>query len=347
MNIESILVQDTNGELAEDVLKINLDKEALSVWLTDIENTNKKVLNFSVNNVRYDTIPNIQGATYATYLTYNGSSGYRDKMFSTVVATDEGIFDRNNVPVLRYDPNELDTPTDLELLDDIVIDIKMYNGTIDLLNYADSRMGYGPLTKGSQGYIVKSRRAFPTKVDIMPNVRGTKLYMDGWYSLTQVIFRDLVDGDDVVQDNYYSKEGKIYKAAAYGRYFVDNDDNGVVIRSDNQEILDDGLVRISDISYEDILFSLNETSGISPQANSVFLHSQVLITEELRYAILQEVIDVACKEKIGCDFMDWQKLQLKRVAASVLFDNGMFEKAQIVMESARAMCLGSNFTLIC
>ena len=347
MNIESILVQDTNGDLANDILKNDLDKEALSAWFTNIEGTDKKTINFSANNVRYDSIPNINGSTYVTFLTYNGSSGYKDKIFSTIVATDEGIFESGNVPILRYSPVEFDNISAMEHLDDVVVDIKMYNGTIDVLNYADARMGYGPLTKGSNGYIVKSRRSFPTKIDVLPNIRGKRVYMDGWYTYTQVIFRDIVDGDDIVEGNYYSKEGKIYKASAYGRYYMDNDYSGVVIRTSDGIPVDDGLVRASTFTYEDILFSLNETADISPQGNSVFLHSQVLITEELRYAILQEIIDVACKEKIGCDFMEWQKLQLKRISASIMFENGMFEKAQIILESAREACMGGGFNLNC
>ena len=347
MNIESILIQDTNGDLAKDIVKNNLDKPALSAWFSDVENTNKKVLNFSANNVRYDSIPNIQGSTYMTFLTYNGTSGYTDKLFATIVASDEGIFDRYSVPVLVYNPMEFGTEVDLEVFDDIVIDIKMYNGTIDVLNYADSRMGEGPLTKGDRGYIVKSRRSFPTKVDRLPNIDGNRLFLDGWYTYTQVIFRDLNNGDEVVENNFYTSKGKIFKATKYGVFFDGEVYDGVTTGAGGNALIEGALSIISKATYEEILFSLNETADLSPQSNSVFLHSQVLITEELRYTILQEIIDIACKDKCGCDFMDWQSLQLKRIAAAVMFENGMFEKAQIILESARAMCLGGNELIGC
>jgi len=346
MNIDSILVQDTNGDLAKDILKNNLDKEALSVWFTDVDKSLKKIVNFSVNNVRYDSIPNIQGGTYMTFLTYNGTAGYKDKLFSTVVASDEGVFFRNEPPVLRYDPAHLFDVTSFEDFTDIVLDIKMYNGSIDVLNYADTRMGEGPLVKGDRGYIVKSRRSFPTKVDTIPNVEGKRLFLDGWYSYTQVIFKDLENGDPVVANNFYSFRGRVYKASEYGVFYEGEDVNGLVVQLDTGERAEASLVAVGELTYEEILFSLNETADLSPQANSVFLHSQVLITEELRLAILQEVVDIACKDKIGCDFMDWQKLQLKRIAAYVMFENGMYEKAQIILESARSMCLGNNINSI-
>jgi len=346
MNTESILVQDTNGDLANDILKNDPDKEALSVWFTKFPNTDKAVINFSANNVRYDSIPNISAATYLTKLTYNGSAGYQNKIFSSVVAEDTGIFDKNNVPVLTFDPsNVIDIP-EIPVLEDVVLDIKMYNGTIDLLNYADSRMGYGPLSKGSNQYIVKSRRSFPTQVDTLPNVCGKKIYVDGWYTYTQIIFKDLIEGSEIMDGNYYGRDGIIYKASCYGKYYITSSGEGYVVDSGGNTI-ENCMTVVSQVDYEEMLFSLNETADMSPQSNSVFLHSQVLITEELRVAILQEIVDITCKGKSGCDFMDWQKLNLKQLSAGIMFENGMFEKAQIILESAREMCHGLGFNLNC
>jgi len=347
MNIDSILVQDTNGDLAKEILKNDVNKQALSVWFSDYDKANKKILNFAVNNIRYDLIPSIEDTTYVTFLTYNGSSGYQNKMFSTIVAYDSGDFNRHEIPVLTYDPNNIQVIPELEELNDVVLDIKMYNGTIDVLNYTDYKMGHGTLSKGSNAYTVKSRRAFPTKVDILPNVENNRVFLDGWYSFTHIIYKDITEGSDLVAGNFYSFRGKLYKSLDYGKFYIGNNTTGrVVLRSG--DISTTSLVEVGQANYEDLLFSLNETSAISPQANDSFLHSQVLITEELRQAILQEIVKVACSKKIGCDFMDWQNLTLKRIAAYVMFENGLFEKAQLILEAARAMCTGGNgFDLNC
>ena len=349
MNTENILVQDTSGDLANDILKNDPDKESLSVWFSDLRDTDKKIVNFSVNNIRYDSVPNITTGTYLSILTYNGSSGYQNKMFSSVVAEETGIFNKNNIPVLTFDPSNASSGVDIkdvDFLENVVVDIKMYNGTIDVLNYADSRMGYGPLRKGSNQYIVQSRRSFPTQVDTLPNVCNKKIYLDGWYSFTHIIYKDLAEGSAIVDGNFYARQGEIFKSNAYGVYFIDAEGYGYV--TDNEgNVIHNALTKVSKVNYEEILFSLNETSDLSPQSNSVYLHSQVLITEELRVAILQEIIDVSCAGKSGCAFMDWQKLNLKQLAAGIMFQNGMYEKAQIILESAREMCNGMDFNLNC
>lgn len=346
MTVDSILVQDTHGELAEEIVKNDIDKQSLSVWFSTLPDTDKKVVNFAANNVRYDSIPNISKSTYLTKLTYNGSSGYQNKIFSAVVAEDSGVFDKNNIPILTYDPSDAVSLEDVPVLDDVVIDIKMYNGTIDVLNYADSRMGYGPLTKGSSSYTVKSTRSFPTTIDTMPNISGKVIYLDGWYTYTQIVFKDIQEGDEIIKGNFYGKEGIIFKADYYGVLHIDSSGKKYIITPVG-ETKEDGFVEQSSINYEELLFSLPETSSISPQSNSVFLHSQVLITEELKVAILQEILDVSCKGKTGCDFMDWQKLNLKQLAASIMFENGMFEKSQVILESVRKMCRGLEFNLNC
>ena len=337
MNIKNINIFDTHGELSEDLFKNHPDTSALSAWFTGTEEN--KILNFSTNNIRYASIPSINETTYLTFLTYNGSSGAPNRLFSTVVAEDSGVFDVNNVPVLQYSPNdmyEVVRDGNADTFKDMMLDIKMYNGSIDVLNYADTRMSHGPLSKYSKDYIVTSRRSFPTHVSALPNMEASRIFLDGWYSYTNILFRSLVDGDRVFKDSFYGSNGFIFKASDDGTYR--NAEHGATI------IVEGGtsVHQVSNTDYEEILFSLNEATGISPQSNNVYLHSQVLVLEEIRQAIIDEVVEAACNCDIGCQLMDWQQLTLNRVAAYVMFENGLFDKAQSIIESSRGMCCSTG-----
>ena len=102
-------------------------------------------------------------------------------------------------------------------------------------------------------------------------------------------------------------------------------------------------MQVENVDYEELLFSLNETSGISAQANSIYLHSQILITDELRNSITKEIVHSAWEDKNGCDFADWQKLMLKRISASIMFENELYENAQTILESARISCSSGEY----
>lgn len=336
MEISNIIIQDTNGDLAEDLFKNHPDENALSAWFETING--KKVLKLSTNNIRFDSIPNIANATYKTFLTYNGSLDYPNKLFSTVVAQDKGVFSTNNIPVLTYDPynvipfSELDQDT----IENVIIDIKMYNGVVDVLSYRKGELSYG--TKGP--YYVESRRSFPTKIEKYPNSECNKIYLDGWYSYTHIIFRDFVDGELVIADNYYARDGIVFKASVTGLAYKHVD--GYVYIVEENDSSGTPVKQVENDDYIDLLFSLNETTGISPQSNQFYLHSQVLVLEEIRNAIINEVVDISCNCGGECDLMAWQNLMLKRTAAYVMFENGLFEKAQIIVESARSMCMNSE-----
>ena len=361
MESKNLLIQDTNGELAADNLKLDGTKESTVAFfdITKKNNVSKKLVTLNVlpGNVNFTALPSAENLTYAAILTYNGTAGYKNKIFSTIVASDTGIFDFTKVPVLKYNPQgDVGDGTYLyEKFDDIVIDIKMYNGTVDVLNYADSRMGEGPLTKGSRGYIVKSRRSFPTKIHKLPQVEGKNVHLDGWYSYTFILYRDVNVGTKLYRDMIYAYKGKLFSVdREYIVSFIDSDNDVIRVMPNLGEgglgvanDLFDGVTSSIDIiksaDYEKMLFDLNENSDLSPQSNSIFLHSQLLVTEELSNAIVSEVMDIACNGKIGCDFLQWQRLNTKKVAAEVMFQNGMFEKAQIILESVRAACNCGGF----
>lgn len=341
MEIPSVLISDTNGNLSEDLFKIHIDNPAITSWFTDAV-AEKRTLNVSLNNVRLDSIPNIANSTYKTFLAYNGTLGYSNKVFSTVVLESSGIFDSNNMPTIVYNPSEVSMPAAVDL-DEAVIDIKMYNGTVDILRYSE-----GILNTGEKSYFVKSVRSFPTVITGLPNVSGNRVFMDGWYSYTTIIFRNIAVGALVVKDTFYGIEGFIFKASDNGQMFKNATTGDIVILRAGDNTVAQGVVQKNNEDYEQMLFSLNETTGISAQANNVYIHSQLMVTDELRDAITAEAVDAAYMDQEDyVDFQTWQKLTLKRMAASVMFQNGLFENAQIILESARAMCTSGKYNTNC
>lgn len=332
MEVNSILIDDTNGVLAGDLLKTNQDSTALSAWFSKEDD---RTLKLTPSNIRYNSIPNLNDSTYITFLAYNGTLGYADKVFSSVVVEASGIADVSNPPVLEYNPGEVVMP-DMDELDDVVIDIKMYNGTVDVLQYSE-----GLLDTGEKTYKVKSVRSYPTTITRLPNVQNQRVYVDGWYSYTHVIFRNVEPGDTLIKDSFYGFEGFIFKASVTGALYKDITTAEVKIVQGNEDAAD-AEVQVSNTNYEEILFSLNETEDLGASGNTVYLHSQILITEEIRDSIVSEVVAASMEACNGCDFADWQKLTMKRAAAAVMFENGLYENSQIIIESSRAMCSSSN-----
>lgn len=319
-NNTNILVQDTNGDLSKELLKIYPDEQAVKAWL--VTEGDKRVLKASPSNIRFDSIPSIAPSTYKTFLAYNGTLGYDDKVFSTVVAEDSGVFNPSSAPQITFNPGGVMAP-DIEELEDMVIDIKLYNGTVDILEYSN-----GILANGEKSYFVKAKRSYPTTITSLPNITGNLVRLDGWYSYTTVIFRDAIPGNLAVEGAYYGFEGMIFKASDSGMFIKDTEGINIVPEASDMKV-----AQKESSDYEGILFSLNESSGISAHANNIYIHSQILVLDEMRDAITAEAIENANAAHSG-NFMDWQKLALKHTAAQVYFKNELFEKAQVLIESA-------------
>jgi hypothetical protein len=330
-HIPSVISMDTSGELGRDLLKIYCDKTAITPVLDKGENTDKRVLKISLGNVKTSAIPNIKDANYISFLTYNGTLGYNKKVFSTVVKMDSGAFDLAAPPVMEYNPGELVRPCKEEL-PQVVLDIKMYNGTVDILRYSE-----GTLSGGEKTYNVITR-SHPTIVTELPNVAGSQVFMDGWYSFTCIIFRNMLPGAEVMKGDIYNMKGVIFKASVSGKAYLEKDSVYVLDSNEtrhNQE---------STSNYIDILHSLANSTGVEANARSLFIHSQLLVTDQLRDAITEEVVKASFSVDVDyVEFQTWQKLTLKRTSAYVMFENELFEKAQVILESARALCVEQKY----
>ena len=341
MEVKNIITIDTDGSLSKDMYKNFPEKPAVSVWFSHIE-AEKRTLMFSPNNIRYTAVPDVQDATYITYLTYNGSLGLSNKVFSSVVGQSSGIFDTACAPVLEYNPGEV-KPYNAETVDNIVVEISMYNGTVDVVTYSE-----GILVDGEKQYRVKSIRNNPTRVTKLPNVEGNKVYLDGWYSYTTVIFRNIEPGNIVRRGNFYGYQGFIFKATDDGVMYVNPNEQVVIIREGDTTVAE-GVVQTENTDYKEILFSLESTdTDDDVESGNVFIHSQVLITEEIRDAIIKEVMNASLDKCCGpIEYDDWQKLTMKRLSAAIMFENCLFENAQVIMESARSLCTSGKYDVGC
>jgi hypothetical protein len=67
-------------------------------------------------------------------------------------------------------------------------------------------------------------------------------------------------------------------------------------------------------------FQLNETTGTGAHGNNVFIHSQLLVTDQIRDAITAEAVSAAFAEPT--DYVDFRQKLTLRKAASVMFQNG-------------------------
>jgi hypothetical protein len=321
---------DTSGELGSDMLKIYCDKSAAVASLVPGDN-NKRVLNISLGNVKSTSIPGIKNANYVSFLTYNGTLGYNKKVFSTVVSVNKGAFDPASPPVLVYNPDNFARPC-AEDLPEVVMEIKLYNGTVDVLRYSEGR-----LSGGEKEYNVMAR-SYPTVITELPNASGSQVFIDGWYSFTSIIFRELLDSSVVIANDIYNMNGFIFKATDNGKVFWR--EKKVVIETDKGVIVP----QAETADYIEILHSLTGTSGVSAQSRSIYVHTQLMVTDRLRDAITEEAVKAAFADPTDyVEFQTWQKLTLKRTSAYIMFENGLFEKAQIILESARAICVEKKY----
>lgn len=340
MDVKSIIVKDTDGALANESFKNQPDIPAVSAWFAPSGN-DVRSLSLSPNNIKYSAVPNIQGATYISFLAYNGTLGYSDKIFSTVVVQDQGVFDISDVPMMVYNPNDTVLPADQDDLEERVIDIKMYNGVVDIITYTG-----GILKDGQKTYQAKAVQSYPTVVTELPQVAGGRVFMDGWYTYTNVLFRNISIGTRVYAGVFYGYKGFIFKASIEGDMSLDNAGNVMITATAEGS---EGVVQVSNTDYKEILFSLDPADGgPSAQSGNEYINSQLLITDEIRDAIILEVVDASLEKCCGpMQYRDWMKLSMKQTAAAVMFENGLYENSQIILESARPSCTVTNYNTSC
>jgi hypothetical protein len=98
-----------------------------------------------------------------------------------VVKEIKGTFDSSNIPVLSFDPGMVSRPS-REMLDEVVIDIKMFNGSVDVLGMRRESC----ITE--KNILRKRVPRLSTQITGMPNMVGDKVIMDGGIHIQQLFF---------------------------------------------------------------------------------------------------------------------------------------------------------------
>lgn len=343
MDIKSIEIKDTNGILSENIWKTTINEPSIVAYFTKSDNR-KMVLNIAPGNVNFITTggDNDKGLTYKTYLMYNGTLSTKDRVFKTQLSEESGVLVRSSPPITTYSPDGVMKPTFDEMQDEVIqLDIKMYTGVADVLEYKD-----GALTRGGKVYNTKMVHNYPMIITEMPNIERDVVFLDGWYTYTFIMFRDVVNGKTRVEEGlYYSFEGKVFKASKSGLVAIT--EGGDIYIVDATTVLDDSdtfvtfksAVKQDDSgNYMDLRLQMDSRDGVGDNYNHSYVESQLLITDELRDAITREIMCAAAVDDTGCDFADWQRLTLKRQAAVIMFWNELYRNSQVLIESSRKMC---------
>jgi len=334
MDIKSIEIKDTNGSLKEVLWKNTPQYPSVEAYLEMDKKTNKQVVNILPGNVNFVTAGgNINnGLTYQAFLTYNGTLATKNKLFKKILVDDRGVFYRDNIPVMQYSPDGVAAIKKEDLGDSIIdLSIKMYSGVVDVLEYRE-----GDLTRGEKKYNLRAVHNYPMVITEDVNSEKDVVFLDGWYTYTFIIFRDIKLNDTIVKkDWYYSYKGMTFKASADG---IVEDINGSLYVYKTGTAPEDGEPQKEYMDYMDLRAQLESRDGVGDNYNHSYVETQLLITDEVRDAITDEIMCSICKNDTGCAFADWQVLTLKRQAAAIMFWNELYRNAQTIIESTRKMC---------
>ena len=344
MNIKSIEIKDTNGSLSKDVWKTTINESSVTPVFDDSDD-NKRIIKLSPGNVNFVTVGG-RGNTYKSYLTYNGTLSTKDQLYKRVVAEDVGAMVGTTAPVLTYSPNNSIMPSKEDMQNELIqLNISMHTGVADVLEYRE-----GSLTRGEKSYKVKAIHNYPMTITEMPNMEKDVVFLDGWYTYTFVMFRDVISNVTRAEKGlYYASKGTMFKASKSGLVIVQSDGSVYILY--DEFVLEDGLEDNVDFrevvgaelqadggDYLDLRMQLDARDGVGDNYNHSYVESQVLITDEIRDAITREIMCSLCTDDTGCTFADWQRLTLKRQAAFIMFENGLYRNSQTLIESSRKLC---------
>lgn len=322
MNIPLVCVKDTHGALTYDILKHDIEDQAADA--KDVDGA----LHISYKNINYLSIPGADPAdlSYKFYLTYNGTNG-RNSLYSTVVLDEQGLLEITNTPEFIYKPEGFsekmsELPPGVENLD-----ITYYTSEANILQFK-------PVVSQCDGSVTMTvmRHTYPHNIKYPPNVSNERVNYDGWYTATYAVFKNLKNGNKVVKGSMYSSNGVVGKAIKTSNVYVR--DNGVAYIGEKEAL--------EPITYEEFILFSNNLTGIESNAPGHVANSQLLVTKDLNKAIIDSIKEVNASYSDDCDNLceigDWQKLQQKRIASCILFKEGSFKKAQVVVESTRQSC---------
>jgi len=340
MNIPLAYPVDSHGVLIKDIFKLDPEESVVDTRVEYIEGFDivtyipKLVLSYS--NIDYVSLPGLipDNSTYMYVLAYNGTLGRSSGLYSQVVLTEEGVLDVTSPPVFTYEPNNLQYSVNTKP-SDVILDINFYTAEANILQFKGVPVG------GNNGpWESVYKYSYPFDMTLTPASVNKKTYFDGWYTSTFVVFRDVGNGSQAIENEIYSYEGFVGKAVATGRFEITSGGDLVLVDTD-QNIIEEPLATIT---YEEFILASNNFTDINSSGGGLLANTQVMVSDELNNAIIAELksisLDPACDDV--CTIGDWQKLQQKRLGSHIYFREGDFRKAQIIMESARRFCATTN-----
>jgi hypothetical protein len=337
MNIPIVYTKDTHGALTYDVLKH--DKEAPAVIAHD-DNEN---LIMSYSNIDYASIPGLSPnhTSYLFFLTYNGTNKRNKMLFSTILLQETGILDIFSPPSFTYSVNgEVNKYIEgCPECDQTIIDINFYTREANILRF-NTDPG---LCTTDQNRIPNIRYTYPFKVTVAPNVEDNEVQYDGWYTATFAVIKDIYDEANVLKGDIIGYNGKVYLVPVDGE-FAASENEGVK----DVIISPDGVTHeLFDITYEQFILAANGLLDFNTGTTTLVANSQILVTKRINETIIDEVKKVntdytGCETYNLCSIDSWQKMQQKRIAAYILWLESNFNRAQIVVESARESCRNNS-----
>ena len=344
MKIKSIEIMDTHGSLKEPGVKHEEDRPALTGWFEN--EAGKRVLKLSPGNLYFEKLNGPPGkVTYKQILQYNGTLSTSTKTFVQTLVDESMEATQFIAPVLTYSPNGLILP-DMEYIDEMVLDLSFHTGQADVLEYKE-----GSLTQGEKTYKANVfRHGYPAVIAEFPNVEDELVYLDGWYTYTFIRFIDVENYSPAVKGEFYAYNGTVMEASKSGKFWVRGSDIFILptwigtatsedINTEANNTLPEVEMGKSPEDISNLRYKTLSLEGVGGKYSRAMLDSQVLITDEIRDAIVKEVLCTAKNDvSSACDFADWQKLTLKREAAFVMFENELFRNAQKIIESSRRVC---------
>lgn len=322
MDIPAAYTVDTHGALVLEEAKIDVYKPCLE----SVVNSPRE-LSITYNNIDFKAIPGLNPArvTYRFTLSYNGTMGRDNSLYSQVVMDEVGILNIADLPVFTYKSDELAYDIDI-LPSDVILNLNFLTAEANILQFKGVPIGgnNGPFTISSV-----NKYTFPFTIDKMVTGSGTTTYFDGWYTATFVIFKDMEEGVETpTSAGIYAYKGVLYEVTSGSTLHLSED--GVIISGGNT----------LKSSYEDYILKIGAYEKLDPLAGLYLANSQIMVTQELNDAIIKEVKDSA--EDPACDdtctIADWQKLQQKKLGSYIYFTEHNFRHSQVILESARKAC---------
>lgn len=352
MTNESVEIRDSNGSLCDFKYKIFPERSAVSYKFDDKRDMRTLIL--SPDNIAYDRIQSPrENHTYKQVLQYNGTLNSTDRIFQQILVDETSSVGTLAAPEIRYTPTMV-KGFDSEEMSNYVTDLMIHEDLCVSLNYKQ-----GDLTRGGKTYRTVPTYLYPAEIRKWPNTENDTVYLDGWYTYTFINFIDVEAGDVINDGTYFGYAGNVYKAKVefLGEAVILLANKGVYIvpRVIYNEYVG-GLIDIAAIhlrgievheniidndtaTWEDLRANLQAYDGIGGTYHASFLDTQILITDELMDATVHEVLCASANGvKTLCDVEDWQTLSMKRKAALVMFENGLYRNAQVIIESTRKMC---------